>query len=144
MDIKRNPRMDAPIDEQWILRNDDASVVYFPTEQEAKTAMAISTISEQPIELELAKTVIEDVLPPLRTLYMRMVALKVQWYDEDFQALLKDAAANGTTVAGFSADTWNSWGASLLLLEQFLGTKQDALNGATVLSILTRRYQAKE
>lgn len=115
---------------------------YYATEQEARTAMAILNVSEQPLEMEFAQTIVGEFLPNLRKLYLAMVAMQVQWQDEDFQAALAEAALSGETLAGFPATTWQKWGTALLLLQAFLEAEQAALGGETMRTVLMRRYVA--
>ena len=72
--------------------------------------MAILNVSEQPLEVEFAQTIVGEFLPNLRKLYLAMVAMQIQWQDEDFQAALAEAALSGETLAGFPATTWAAWG----------------------------------
>ena len=116
---------------------------YFNSEQEARIAMAVSTVSEQPLEIEFVQRIVGEFLPGLRALYLAMVAMQVQWQDEDFQAALAEAALSGETLAGFPATTWAAWGNALLALQGFLEAPQEALGGATMKTVLMRRYVAE-
>ena len=82
--------------------------------------MAVSTVSEQPLEIEFVQRIVGEFLPGLRALFLAMVAMQVQWQDEDFQAALAEAALSGETLAGFPATTWAAWGNALLALQGFL------------------------
>lgn len=99
-------------------------------------------ISEQPLEQELAQTIITQILPALRELYGKLVAMQVQWHDEDFQAALADAAKNGTLLAGFPAETWQAWGVALLAFQEYSQTPLEELKGRTILGVVNRRYVA--
>ena len=126
----------------WVLH--DGSVYrYFQSEQEARRAMAILNVSEQPLEVEFAQTIVGEFLPNLRKLYLAMVAMQVQWQDEEFQAALAEAALSETPLAGYPAATWQKWGNALLALQGFLEAPQEALGGATMKTVLMRRYVAE-
>ena len=127
---------------RWVFHDGDA-YQYFDSEQEAMTAMAISTVSERPLEIEFVQRIVGEFLPGLRALYLAMVAMQVQWQDEDFQAALAEAALSGETLAGFPATTWAAWGNALLALQRFLEAPQEALGGATMKTVLMRRYVAE-
>ena len=126
----------------WVL-HDGTGYRYFQSEQEARRAMAILNVSEQPLEVEFAQTIVGEFLPNLRKLYLAMVAMQIQWQDEDFQAALAEAALSGETLAGFPATTWAAWGNALLALQGFLEAPQEALGGATMKTVLMRRYVAE-
>jgi len=104
--------------------------------------MAVSAVSEQPLEVEFVQRIVGEFLPGLRTLYLAMVAMQVQWQDEEFQAALAEAALSETPLAGYSAATWQKWGTALLLLQAFLEAEQAALGGETMRTVLMRRYVA--
>lgn len=127
---------------RWVFHSGD-DYQYFDSEQEAMTAMAVSTVSEHPLEIEFVQTIVGEFLPNLRKLYLAMVAMQVQWQDEDFQAALAEAALSGETLAGFPATTWAAWGNALLALQGFLEAPQEALGGATMKTVLMRRYVAE-
>lgn len=127
----------------WVM-HDGTGYRYFQSEQEARIAMAVSSVSEQPLEVEFVQTIVGEFLPNLRKLYLAMVAMQVQWQDEEFQAALAEAALSGATLAGFPAATWAAWGNALLALQEFLEAPQDALGGATMKTVLMRRYVAQE
>lgn len=103
----------------WVL-HDGAGYRYFQSEQEARVAMAALNVSEQPLEVEFVQTIVGEFLPNLRKLYLAMVAMQVQWQDEEFQAALAEAALSGETLAGFPATTWAAWGNALLALDTFM------------------------
>lgn len=105
--------------------------------------MAAMNVSEQPLEVEFVQTIVGEFLPSLRKLYLAMVAMQVQWQDEEFQAALAAAALSGETLAGFPAATWAAWGNALLALQGFLEAPQEALGGATMKTVLMRRYVAE-
>ena len=126
----------------WVL-HDGTGYRYFQSEQEARVAMAALNVSEQPLEVEFVQTIVGEFLPNLRKLYLAMVAMQVQWQDEDFQAALAEAALSGETLAGFPATTWAAWGNALLALQGFLEAPQEALGGATMKTVLMRRYVAE-
>ena len=125
----------------WVL-HDGSDYRYFQSEQEARVAMAALNVSEQPLEVEFAQTIVGEFLPNLRKLYLAMVAMQIQWQDEDFQAALAEAALSGETLAGFPATTWATWGQALLLLQGFLEAEQATLGGETMRTVLMRRYVA--
>ena len=54
-----------------------------------------------------------------------------------------DSALSGETLAGFPATTWAAWGNALLALQGFLEAPQEALGGATMKTVLMRRYVAE-
>ncbi len=126
----------------WVL-HDGTGYRYFQSEQEARQAMAALNVSEQPLEVEFVQTIVGEFLPNLRKLYLAMVAMQVQWQDEDFQAALAEAALSGETLAGFPATTWAAWGNALLALQGFIEAPQEALGGATMKTVLMRRYVAE-
>jgi hypothetical protein len=126
----------------WVL-HDGTGYRYFQSEQEARVAMAALNVSEQPLEVEFVQTIVGEFLPNLRKLYLAMAAMQVQWQDEDFQAALAEAALSGETLAGFPATTWAAWGNALLALQGFLEAPQEALGGATMKTVLMRRYVAE-
>ena len=72
-----------------------------------------------------------------------MVSMQVQWPDEEFQAALAEAALSGDLLAGFPAETWMKWGQALLLLQQDIEIPQAALGGASLRTVLMRRYVAE-
>lgn len=117
---------------------------YYATEQEARTAMAIASISENPIEVDFARTIVGEFLPALRKLYLSMIAMQVQWHDESFQAALAAAERAQMPLAGFPAQTWSDWGTALLLIQKFIEAPREELGGQTILSIVLRRYVAQE
>ena len=126
---------------RWVF-HDGSEYFYFDSEQEARIAMAISTVSEQPLEIEFVQRIVGEFLPGLRALYLAMVAMQVQWQDEEFQAALASAAQAGTPLAGYPAATWATWGQALLLLQGFLEAEQATLGGETMRTVLMRRYVA--
>ena len=126
----------------WVL-HDGTGYRYFQSEQEARVAMAALNVSEQPLEVEFVQTIVGEFLPNLRKLYLAMAAMQVQWQAEDFQAALAEAALSGETLAGFPATTWAEWGNALLGLQGFLEAPQEALGGATMKTVLMRRYVAE-
>jgi len=126
---------------RWVF-HDGETYQYFDSEQEARTAMAVSTVSEQPLEVEFVQTIVSEFFPALRKLYLAMVAMQVQWQDEEFQAALAAAALSETPLAGYSAATWQKWGTALLLLQGFLEVEQATLGGETMRTVLMRRYVA--
>ena len=126
---------------RWVFHTGD-DYQYFNSEQEARIAMAVSTVSEQPLEVEFAQTIVGEFLPNLRKLYLAMVAMQVQWQDEEFQAALAEAALSETPLAGYPAATWQKWGTALLLLQGFLEAEQATLGGETMRTVLMRRYVA--
>lgn len=126
----------------WVL-HDGTGYRYFQSEQEARVAMAALNVSEQPLEVEFVQTIVGEFLPNLHKLYLAMAAMQVQWQDEDFQAALAEAALSGETLAGFPATTWAAWGNALLALQGFLEAPQEALGGATMKTVLMRRYVAE-
>ena len=126
----------------WVV-HDGTGYRYFQSEQEARQAMAALNVSEQPLEMEFVQAIVGEFLPNLRKLYLAMVAMQVQWQDEDFQAALAEAALSGETLAGFPATTWAAWGNALLALQRFLEAPQEALGGATMKTVLMRRYVAE-
>ncbi len=126
---------------RWVFHTGD-DYQYFNSEQEARIAMAISAVSEQPLEVEFVQRIVGEFLPGLRTLYLAMVAMQVQWQDEEFQAALATAALSDAPLAGYSAATWQKWGTALLLLQAFLEAEQAALGGETMRTVLMRRYVA--
>ena len=126
----------------WVV-HDGTGYRYFQSEQEARIAMAAMNVSEQPLEMEFVQAIVGEFLPNLRKLYLAMVAMQVQWQDEDFQAALAEAALSGETLAGFPATTWAAWGNALLALQRFLEAPQEALGGATMKTVLMRRYVAE-
>ena len=65
MDIKKNPQVGAA---DWLLRKDDGTAISFATEEEAKNAMAILNVSERPLAVEFAETIVGEFLPGLRKL----------------------------------------------------------------------------
>ena len=140
MNIKKNPQVDAT---DWLLRLDDGTALSFNSEQEARNAMAILSVSERPLAVEFAETIVGEFLPGLRNLYLKMIGMQVEWQDEEFQAALAEAALSGEMLAGFSAETWAKWGKSLLLLQNFLEAPQDELGGAPMKTVLLRRYVAE-
>jgi hypothetical protein len=71
-----------------------------------------------------------------------MIGMQVEWQDEEFQVALAEAALSGGTLAGFTADTWEKWGKSLVLLQNFLEAPQDSLGGSPMKTVLLRRYAA--
>ena len=105
--------------------------------------MAILGVSERPLAVEFAETIVGEFLPGLRNLYLKMIGMQVEWQDEEFQAALAEAALSGEMLAGFSAETWAKWGKSLLLLQNFLEAPQDELGGAPMKTVLLRRYVAE-
>ena len=125
----------------WVV-HDGSDYRYFQSEQEARVAMAALNVSEQPLEVEFVQTIVGEFLPNLRKLYLAMVAMQVQWQDEDFQAALAEAALSGETLAGFPATTWAAWGNALLALQGFLEAPQATLGGETMRTVLMRRYVA--
>lgn len=139
MDIKQNPEEGAT---NWLLRLDDGTAISFNSEQEAMTAMAISMVSEHPLEVELAQTIVGELLPRLREIYKAMIALQVDWNDEQFQAALAAAATDGTLLAGFPAAVWSDWGQAFLYIQQQLDAEVAALGGKTARQVLTQRYVA--
>lgn len=128
---------------RWVF-HDGETYQYFNSEQEARNAMAVSTVSEQPLEIEFVQVIVSDFFPALRKLYLAMVAMQVQWQDEEFQAALVAAAQAGTPLAGYSAATWQKWGTALILLQQFLEVEQATLGGETMRTVLMRRYVAAQ
>ena len=126
----------------WVL-HDGTGYRYFQSEQEARIAMAAMNVSEQPLEIELAQTIVGVLLPRLRELYKAMIALQVDWNDEQFQAALATAATNGTLLAGFPAAVWADWGQAFLYIQQALDAEVAALGGKTARQILTQRYVAE-
>ena len=125
----------------WVL-HDGSGYRYFQSEQEARVAMAALKVSEQPLEMEFVQAIVGEFLPNLRKLYLAMVAMQVQWQDEEFQAALASAAQAGTPLAGYPAATWATWGQALLLLQGFLEAEQATLGGETMRTVLMRRYVA--
>lgn len=119
---------------RWVFHSGD-DYQYFDSEQEAMTAMAVSTVSEHPLEIEFVQRIVGEFLPGLRALYLAMVAMQVQWQDEEFQAALAEAALSGETLAGFPATTWQKWGTALLLLQAFLEAEQATLGGETMRNV---------
>ena len=105
--------------------------------------MAALKVSEQPLEIELAQTIVGELLPRLRELYKAMIALQVDWHDAQFQAALATAATNGTLLAGFPAAVWSDWGQAFLYIQQALDAEVAALGGKTARQILTQRYVAE-
>lgn len=105
--------------------------------------MEAMEISEQPMELEFAGRIIKDIVKPLRAAYAAMVAMQVEWMHPDFQAALDKARSDGTLLAGFPASTWDSWGGTMLRLQEFGNTPIPGMGNETPLSVLTRRYNAQ-
>lgn len=101
------------------------------------------TASETPLPEELAKTIITEMLPPLRDLYKRMVGIQVEWLTDDLQEPLATAAANNTLLAGHSAATWEGWGKLLLKLQVWLETPDADLGGKTPKDLLFKKYVAQ-
>ena len=126
----------------WVL-HDGSDYRYFQSEQEARVAMAALNVSEQPLEMEFVQAIVGEFLPNLRKLYLAMVAMQVQWQDEEFQAALATAALSETPLAGYPAATWQKWGTALLLLQAFLEAEQATLGGETMRTLLMRRYVAE-
>lgn len=141
MDIKKNPAVGGG---DWLLRLDNGSAISFNSEQEARIAMAALNVSEQPLEIELAQTIVGELLPRLRELYKAMIALQVDWHDAQFQAALAAAATDGTLLAGFPASVWADWGQAFLYIQQALDAEVAALGNKTARQILTQRYVAQE
>ena len=122
----------------WVL-HDGSSYRYFQSEQEARQAMAAMNVSEQPLEIELAQTIVGELLPRLRELYKAMIALQVDWHDAQFQAALATAATNGTLLAGFPAAVWADWGQAFLYIQQALDAEVAALGGRSVEAVREAR-----
>ena len=143
MDIKRNPRMDAPTDEQWMLRQDDGGVLYFATETEAERAMKL--MSEKTAEQEIVMQ-IEAILPQLREVFGRLKELSDMWHVDDMDAAIKMATEKGADVADMPLAYWVSMGATFRALMAFLETPVAEV-GQTPKEVLTRRnwrtYQVK-
>lgn len=140
MNIKKNPEIGAT---DWLLRLDDGTALSFNSEQEARNAMAIQQVSERPLEVEFAETIVGEFLPGLRKLYLAMVTMQVQWPDEEFQAALATAALSGDLLAGYPAATWMKWGQALLLLQRDIDAQQETLGGDSLRTVLMRRYVAE-
>lgn len=119
----------------WVL-HDGSDYRYFQSEQEARRAMAILNVSEQPLEVEFAQTIVGEFLPNLRKLYLAMAAMQVQWQDEEFQAALAE-----TALAGHAAADWERWGVVFTELQTWLATPIASIE-ATPLQVLMRRYTA--
>jgi hypothetical protein len=98
----------------------------------------------KPLADDLAARIADGLIPTLRQAYLDMAAMQVEWMEESFQAQLTAAAANGTLLAGFSAQTWNTWGMLLLALQTWLATPVESLSGKTPQAALIRRYIAGE
>lgn len=116
----------------------DALQLYADT-QAGKAAGAAKPLAD-----DLADRIAGGLIPTLRQAYLDMAAMQVEWMEESFQAALADAAANGTLLAGFSAQTWNTWGMLLVALQTWLATPVEALGGKTPQAALIRRYIAGE
>jgi hypothetical protein len=98
----------------------------------------------KPLANDLAVRIADGLIPTLRQAYLDMAAMQVEWMEESFQEALATAAANGTLLAGFSAQTWHTWGMLLVALQTWLATPVEALGGKTPQSALIRRYIAGE
>lgn len=98
----------------------------------------------KPLADDLAERIAGGLIPTLRQAYLDMAAMQVEWMEESFQAALANAAANGTLLAGFSAQTWHTWGMLLLALQTWLATPVETLGGKTPQAALIRRYIAGE
>ena len=140
MDIKRNPQIGST---DWLLRMNDGTALSFPTEQEARRAMATIEASEKPIEIELASKITGEILPGMRKLFATMSAMQIDWQDNGMGDIIAQAAAVQHPVAGFAPEVWAQWGATFTAWQAWMETENEQLAGETPRSVLMRRYVAQ-
>lgn len=98
---------------------------------------------ELPAEQEIAAVVTREILPGLRLALAKLNAVKLTSTANGVPALIAEATANGTTLAGFSAQDWQAWDSAFELLQAFLNEPQDTLGGGTVGGVLFKRYMVQ-
>lgn len=123
---------------------DTANLVRDALQLYADTLAGRATGPTKPLAEDLATRIADGLIPTMRQAYLDMAAMQVEWMEESFQEALAAAAANGTLLAGFSAQTWHTWGMLLVALQAWLSTPVEILGGKTPQSALIRRYIAGE
>lgn len=87
----------------------------------------------------LARTIPGELIPALKQVYKDLLGISAEWQQKAFQAALKDAAENGTLLAGFPAEVWIIWGELFLSVLQMLNTPHPTL-GVTPIDVLLDDY----
>lgn len=87
----------------------------------------------------LARTIPGELIPALKQVYKDLLGISAEWQQKAFQTALKDAAENGTLLAGFPATVWITWGELFLSVLQMLNTPHQTL-GVTPIDVLLNDY----
>lgn len=112
---------------------------------DAQAALQAQQAGGQPVEAELA-AMIGQLFAGLRQSVALMAEINDVWAANSMTARIVAAAAAGETLAGYTPQTWATWGAITPHVTAFLGTEYQAQmpDGTTATEtpriVLLRRY----
>jgi hypothetical protein len=146
----------------WNVYDNDQSFTHFDTEPEARwfaltgevlpaaeaarriqMAEYAAEIGEEPIDVQIVRTVIRDILPALRRLLTQLTGMQMIWQANDFDDLIATATANNELIVGFEPAVIDRFGKTFNAVQVFLMTPREDLGGKTPNDILQQVYTAR-